>query len=153
MGTRIEPFDDRADAGRALGERLFGLHLTDPVVLGLARGGVAVAAAAAEVLHVPFDVVVTRKVGAPGNPEFGLGAVAPGVVHLGPRAHQIASQGYLDAEIHEQMGEVERRTLLYRGKTPELDLSGRTAVIVDDGVATGGTAIAALEYARDRGAA
>lgn len=150
---RAESFDDREDAGRALGERLLDLDLPDPVVLGLARGGVAVAAAVAEVLGVPLDVIVTRKVGAPGNPEFGLGAVAPGVVHLNPMASAYSGQGYLDSEIEEQMREVERRTLLYRGDAPEPELAGRTAVVVDDGIATGGTAIAALEYARGRGAA
>ena len=150
-----EFFADRAEAGRLLGERLLELApadgWADTVVLGLARGGVVVAAAVARVLGVPFDVVVTRKVGAPGNPEFGLGAVAPGFVHLNPSAERFAD-GYLAPEIREQTEEVERRTRLYRGDGPEPDLAGATAVIVDDGIATGGTALAALKYARAGGA-
>lgn len=156
-GMGIEFFADRTEAGRLLGERLLELSpaegWADTMVLGLARGGVVVAAAVAKVLGVPFDVVVTRKVGAPGNPEFGLGAVAPGVTRLGPHAAAFSDARYLNAEVAAQMKQVEERTRLYRGDSPEPDLSGRTAVVVDDGIATGGTALAALEYARSRGAA
>jgi predicted phosphoribosyltransferase len=147
-------FADRADAGRRLGERLAGESLSDPVVLGIPRGGVVVAAEVARALDAPLDVVVPRKIGAPFNPELGLGAVAPGVRVLDE--HLIrelgVSPGYLDHEIAEQEQEIERRLTAYRGDREPVDPHGRTAVVVDDGVATGGTAVAALRWARAAGA-
>jgi putative phosphoribosyl transferase len=149
-------FADREDAGRRLGERL-SQTLTGEgvVVLGIPRGGVEVAAVVAEALHAPLDVVIPRKLGAPRNPELGLGAVAGDVVVLDARLIETlgVSQGYLRREIEDQRREIERREALYRGGRGSLELSGRTAVVVDDGVATGGTAAAALRWARQRGAA
>jgi predicted phosphoribosyltransferase len=147
-------FADRADAGRRLGERLAGESLSDPVVLGIPRGGVVVAAEVARSLGAPLDVVVPRKVGAPFNPELGLGAVAPGVRVLDERLIRElgVSAAYLDREIAEQEREIERRLAAYRGNREPVDPGGRTAVVVDDGVATGGTAVAALRWARAAGA-
>jgi putative phosphoribosyl transferase len=125
------------------------------VVLGVPRGGVVVAAPVARRLDAPLDVVVPRKLRAPGNPELGIGAVAPGVTVLDEDvvARLGIDERYLAREIALEQREVERRTAAYRGDRAPLDLAGRTAVVVDDGVATGGTAIAALRWARDAGGA
>ncbi len=148
-------FADRTDAGRRLGERLAGDVTGDAVVLGIPRGGVVVAAEVGRVLGAPIDVVVPRKVGAPFNPELGLGAVAPGVRFLDERLIRDLGvpSSYVEREIEDQQREIERREALYRGGRPPVDVAGKTAIVVDDGVATGGTAIAALRWARAAGAA
>ncbi len=148
-------FRDRIEAGRLLGAELTGRGFVDPVVLGLPRGGVPVAAEVARALGAPLDVLVVRKVGAPFQPELAVGAVAEGVtalsedliVQLGIRRAEV--EAVADAE----RGEVARRTAKFRRAAPRLDLRGRTAVIVDDGIATGATARAAAEVARKLGAA
>ncbi len=124
------------------------------VVLAVPRGGVEVAAPVARALGAPLDVVVPKKVGAPGNPELGLGAVAPGVRVLDQRLIEGlgVSEAYLEAEISREEAEVARRTDAYRAGRPPVDVSGRVAVIVDDGVATGGTALAAIAWAKAAGA-
>jgi putative phosphoribosyl transferase len=147
-------FADRADAGRRLGELLAPSVASDAVVLGIARGGVVVAAEVARALRAPLDVVVPRKVGAPFNPELGLGAVAPGVRFLDERL--IRDLGvppdYLEREIAAQEREIERRQAAYREDRGPVDVRDSVAVVVDDGVATGGTAVAALRWARAAGA-
>jgi putative phosphoribosyl transferase len=147
-------FADRREAGQRLAEALESLRAERVVVLGIPRGGVEVAAVVAEALDVPLDVVIPRKVGAPGNPELGLGAVAEGVEVLDEQLmrHLGVSQGYLRGEIAAQQEEIRRRSAAYRSDRPPVDLAGRVAVVVDDGVATGGTAAAALRWARSRGA-
>jgi putative phosphoribosyl transferase len=142
---------------RAAGERLAPLiaaHVRAPaVVLGIPRGGVVVAAAAAEVLGWPLGAVVTKKLGSPGNPELGIGAVAPGVRVLEPDV--IAALGVSDEWIDREAARVEadvRTRVAALGSAVPQDLHGVTAVIVDDGVATGGTARAAGRWARARGA-
>ncbi len=148
-------FEDRADAGRRLAVALADLVHGETVVLGVPRGGVVVAVPVAVALAAPLDVVVPKKLGAPDNPELGLGAVAPGVRVLDERliARLGVSERYLDEEIEREEAEIARRTALYRGPRPPVALAGRTAVVVDDGVATGGTAQAALAWARAAGAA
>ena len=148
-------FEDRRDAGHRLAEALAGLRGTDAVVLGIPRGGVIVADVVASELSLPLDVVVPRKIGAPGNPELGLGAVAPGVRVLDRKMidRLRVPEAYLDAEVAAQEREIARRLERYRAGRPGLDVSGRVAVVVDDGVATGGTAIAALRWAKAADAA
>lgn len=147
-------FEDRIDAGERLAELLKEHAGPDTVVLGIPRGGVIVAEVVATTLGVPLDVVVPRKVGAPGNPELGLGAVAPGVRVLDPWLIERlgVTEEYLEREIAAEEAETIRRLRAYRGDRPPLELAGKTAIVVDDGVATGGTAVAAIRWARSQGA-
>jgi putative phosphoribosyl transferase len=147
-------FADRRDAGEQLAASLAHLAGEDVVVLGIPRGGVEVAFIVAGALGVPLDVVIPRKIGAPGNPELGLGAVAGEVEVLDERLVGMlgVSDEYLRGEIEMQRQEIARRSAVYRGDRPEVSLEGKIAVVVDDGVATGGTAAAAVRWARARGA-
>jgi putative phosphoribosyl transferase len=124
------------------------------VVLGIPRGGVVVAARVAARLGAPLDVVVPRKVGAPGNPELAVGAVADGVSAIDePAIRRLGlDMAAVRAEVARQTVEVGRRTAAYRRGLPPLELAGRTAVLVDDGVATGWTCAAAASYTRRAGA-
>jgi putative phosphoribosyl transferase len=148
-------YRDRADAGEALAERLADhAGRADVVVLGLVRGGVPVAAAVARHLGVPLDVLVVRKLGVPWAPEVAFGALGPG----GVRVLNADIADRLDAEqvaavTRNEAAELRRREARYRGGQPPLELSGRTAIIVDDGLATGATARAAVAVARRLGAA
>jgi putative phosphoribosyl transferase len=148
-------FADRVEAGRRLAGALDGLEGQEVVVLGVPRGGVEVAAEVARVHGWPLDIVIPRKVGAPLNPELGVGAVAEGVRVLDERMiRQLGvTEDYLEREIGAQEEEIRRRTRAYRGGRPAVDVRNKVAVVVDDGVATGGTAAAALRWARTHGAA
>jgi putative phosphoribosyl transferase len=148
-------FEDRAEAGRALAEALEGFAGQDVVVLAIPRGGVEVAAEISRARGWPLDLVIPRKIGAPGNPELGLGAIAPGVRVLDERMLRAlgVTREYLDREVAEQEEEIRRRAGAYRGGRPPTEIRGRVAVVVDDGVATGGTAAAALRWARSQDAA
>lgn len=147
-------FHDRTVAGRQLGAELARRDFEDPVVLGLPRGGVPVAAEVARALGAPLDVLVVRKVGAPFQPELAVGAVAAGVTVLS--GELIATLGLDRAEVEAvadaERAEVGRRTERFRRAAPRIALEGRTAVIVDDGLATGATARAGAEVARKLGA-
>ncbi|MCL2769417.1 MAG: hypothetical protein FWD42_04820 [Solirubrobacterales bacterium] len=125
------------------------------MVLGLARGGVPVAHEVARELGAPLDVLVVCKIGAPGNPELGLGAIAEGGVRvLGVEVLRalLVTPEEIDDGVRAAAREVQERVRRYRGEGAPLALQGRTAVIVDDGLATGGTAVAAARAARERGA-
>jgi putative phosphoribosyl transferase len=147
-------FRDRKEAGGALADLLRPLMPPDTVVLAIPRGGVDVAAVIAERLDLPLDIVVPRKLGAPGNPELGLGAVADGVRVLDDRLIRSLSVSvdYLEEETERQTAEIRRRTEAYREGRPPAVVEGRTALVVDDGVATGGTAAAAIRWAKRAGA-
>jgi putative phosphoribosyl transferase len=148
-------FEDRVDAGRRLAEALAHFEGADAVVLAIPRGGVEVGAEVARAWGWPLDVVIPRKVRAPGNEELGLGAVAPGVRVLDERMVRSlrVSPEYLEREIAIEEEEIRRRSEAYRAGRPPVDLRGKVAVVVDDGVATGGTATAAVRWARAQGAA
>jgi putative phosphoribosyl transferase len=146
-------FEDRVHAGHLLATAVEDLHPAEPVVIGLARGGVVVAAEIARRLGAPLDVLAVRKVGHPWQPEYALGAVTPGEDGVYIRSHDGLTDEELDqvvAAAKRQAEELDRR--LRRGRPP-LDLSGRTALLVDDGLATGATMVAAVRWARARGAA
>jgi putative phosphoribosyl transferase len=151
VGELDRRFRNRQDAGRALGDEIRALGLRRPTMLALPRGGVPVGSEVARALDAPFDVVVARKIGMPGQPEYAIGAVAEetdGVVlHHRPEDIQL-SRERLKRAIDDAIGEVRRRVDCYRGGRALPDLTGRTAVIVDDGLATGATAEAAIAAAR-----
>ncbi len=145
-------FADREEAGRLLARRLEDLR-GDPtvIVLGIPRGGVVVAAEIARHLGAPLDVYITRKLGAPGNPELAIGAVAEdGTLVVDPETISMlrVSEAYLEAERERQQEEIRRRAQRYRGARPPLSLAGRRVVLVDDGVATGRTLEAAIRALR-----
>lgn len=148
-------FTDRLDAGRRLATRLNHLRGHSTVVLGLPRGGVPVAGEVARALDAPLDVIVVRKLGVPSQPELGLGALGEdGVRIINPRvvaALEVSEAEILTVQAREQV-ELERRARRYRGERLRSPLEGKTAVIVDDGIATGSTARAACQVARAHGA-
>jgi putative phosphoribosyl transferase len=146
-------FLNREDAGRALAARLTVLHLQDPVVLALPRGGVPVAIEVARALQAPLDLLLVRKIGAPGNPELAVAALADGdelVVDEPTRQASAASIEYIERRACIERAEIARRRQLYlHGRAP-LPVAGRTAIVVDDGIATGTTVRAALAALRRR---
>jgi putative phosphoribosyl transferase len=145
-------FDDRVDAGRRLAERLSSYaKRSDVVVLGIPRGGVPVAFEVAAALGAPLDVFVSRKLGVPGQEELAFGAVATGGVRVLDR-DLIESLGISKQEIEEitdrVRAEVERRERVYRGSRPPLQLKGKIAILIDDGIATGSSMQAAIKALR-----
>ncbi len=148
-------FANRIDAGRRLARALTRLAPRAPIVLGLPRGGVPVAHEVARALHAPLDIIVARKLGAPDQPELAVGAIARGARYIDPliAAATGVTDAYLDEVTVREMQELERQEHNYRlGRAP-LDLRGRTAILVDDGLATGATARAAVTALRQQGAA
>lgn len=151
----VRPFRNRRDAGRQLSGLLDDLRVHRPIVVGLPRGGVPVAFEVARALGAPLDVVVVRKLGVPFRPELGMGAIAEGGVRvLTPRVLRAARITDAEVERVEREEEVEliRRAQRYRGDAPPLEVDGRTVIVVDDGLATGATARAAIASVRRRGA-
>ncbi|MFF1923282.1 phosphoribosyltransferase family protein [Streptomyces sp. NPDC058221] len=149
-------FSDRADAGQRLAEVLRPLAKSDPVVLGLPRGGVPVAFRVALELDAPLDVIVVRKLGVPHHPELGLGAIGEGGVRVISEdivSRSRTSEADLAAVERAETAELLRRARAFRGDRPRIPLGGRSVVVVDDGIATGATALAACEVARAQGAA
>ncbi|HEY3374993.1 MAG TPA: phosphoribosyltransferase family protein [Candidatus Aquicultor sp.] len=140
-------FKDRVDAGRKLALRLEGEYKeADAVVLAIPRGGVVVGNEVVRILGVDLDIITPRKIGAPGNPELAIGAAAQGEVIINESlVRQLGiSREYVEQEAAKQMAEIERRRRLYLGDSKEPPLTNRIAIIVDDGLATGYTALAAI---------
>jgi erythromycin esterase-like protein/predicted phosphoribosyltransferase len=148
----MEPFQDRAQAGRALAERLRPRVSGDVVVLALPRGGVPVAFEVARALDAPLDVFVVRKLGVPGDEELAFGAIATGGTRvLSQRLVESLAipREWIEAIDAKEMRELERQERAYRGDRPPPDLTGRTVILVDDGLATGSTMLAAVRAARE----
>jgi putative phosphoribosyl transferase len=147
------PFEDRRDAGRRLAGKLSRFEDERPVVFALPRGGVPVGYEISRALRAPLDVFVSRKLGAPGQPEFGIGAVAAGGVRV-LNQDVVRRLGIPDDYVQEitaqEFAEVGRRLRYFRGERPEPEVGGRTAILVDDGLATGVTARAAVQALRLR---
>ena len=147
-------FRNRREAGQVLAERLRGhVPRSNVVVLALPRGGVPVAYEVATALHAPLDVFIVRKLGAPGNEEYAIGAIASGdiaLVDAGAVAMFGLSRHDIDRIIEVERRELDRREQLYRRGRPFPDLTGKTVVLVDDGLATGATMRAAIEALRSR---
>lgn len=157
MGTG-ERFVDRRDAGRQLAQRVADLELKEPIVYALPRGGVPVAAEIAATLHAPLDLIMVRKLGAPLQPELAVGAIVDGaepelVINDEIARETGADQHYIAEACKRELAEIERRRARYLGHRPSTKPLGRTVIVVDDGIATGATAIAALRALKKRGAA
>jgi predicted phosphoribosyltransferase len=150
------PFANRRDAGRRLAAAVAGLALADPVILALPRGGVPVAYEIARRLHAPLDILIARKIGAPGHEEYGIGAVVDGAAPqlvLDEQAARAsgADRAYVEREVGRQLAEIERRRSAYHVGEP-VRLAGRNLILVDDGIATGGTVRVALKALASAGA-
>ena len=149
------PFKNRSDAGRKLARALTRYEGQCPVVLALPRGGVAVAAEAAAALQAPLDLILVRKIGVPMQPELAMGAVVDGSTPLIVRNEEVIRLAGIDAEDFQavcdrELAEIERRRPRYCGDRERIDVAGRTAIVIDDGVATGATTRAALRATRQR---
>jgi putative phosphoribosyl transferase len=150
-------FADRRTAGRQLAARLHNLRQDEPLVLALPCGGVPVGFEVAQELDAPLDVLLVRKIGVPWQPELALGAVVDGadpqvLINEGLASELAIERSYIASETARQLSEIERRRRIYLGDRPPPALSGRTIIIVDDGIATGSTARAALRAVRKAGA-
>lgn len=148
----MKRFANRQEAGRALAARLANETWHDPLVLGLPRGGVPVAVEVAKALEAQLDVVVARKIGAPGHPEYGVGAVTADsepIYDVRALSALNLTEEQLGRTCDEERAEAARRTALYRGDRP-LTIKDRDVILVDDGLATGVTAKAALRWITDR---
>lgn len=148
-------FKDRRDAGRKLGERLASMAITDALVLGLPRGGIPVAFEVARALDAPLDVLIVRKLGVPYQPELGFGAIAEGgvtVINEPLMERAGITEAQFESVVADETEELERRVARYRGDRPLERVRGKTAVLVDDGLATGYTARAGLAALKELGA-
>jgi predicted phosphoribosyltransferase len=149
-------FRDRVDAGKQLAERLKTYQSAETIILGVPRGGVPVAAEVAQKFHAQLDVVVTRKIPIPHNPEAGYGAVAEdGTILLNkPLVSQMGlNQRQIEYQAEQVLAEIERRSTLYRGRLPHPSLVDKTAIIADDGLASGFTMVAAVKSVQRQRAA
>jgi predicted phosphoribosyltransferase len=141
-------FNDRADAGRQLAGALQKFQAWNPLVLALPRGGVVVGAEIARALGCDLEVVLVKKLRAPGSPELALGAVSEGgEVYVNPEVVNIteAEEAYVEDEANERLAEIAKQRKLYRAYKPPVPVTGRTAILIDDGLATGATMVAAVQ--------
>lgn len=149
-------FRNRAEAGERLAEELRERRIEADLVLAIPRGGLPLGRAVADALGAPLDVVVAKKIGAPGNPEYAIGAVASdGSVWRNEEAFRGLSvdEGYFQRKRNEEAENARRKAERYRGGGPEPDVDGKRVVVVDDGVATGSTVRACIQQLRNAGAA
>lgn len=133
-------FKDRQDAGKQLAQKLLKYKDENPVIIALPRGGVVLGYEAAKTIGAPLDIIITRKLAAPHNPELGIGAIAPREIKIFDFemiTYLKISHEILDKIIEKETAEMQRREKLYRGDFSELDLTDKTVIIVDDGIATG----------------
>ncbi len=149
------PFRDRSDAGHRLADALEQYRRSQPVVLALPRGGVPVAAEVASALNAPLDLILVRKIGVPMQPELAMGAVVDGGSPLIVRNEDVirltgTEESEFKSVCDKELAEIERRRQLYLGGRDRVDIAGRTAIVVDDGIATGATTRVALRAARMR---
>jgi putative phosphoribosyl transferase len=151
---RGTPYADRREAAQRLAEDLAGYQTEHPLVLGIPRGGVVIADTVARELNADLDIVLTRKLGAPGNPELAVGAIAEtGTVYFQRQiADKVgADEDYIEREKARQLAEIGARRDRYRAVLPRASLQGRTVIVVDDGIATGATMQASVWAAREEG--
>lgn len=155
MRMGMHAFPDRATAGRELARALAERHLQGPLlVLGLPRGGVPVAYEVARALKAPLDVMVVRKVGMPGQPELAIGAIASGDITVRAESEALYALDLPFEQLAQrERAELERRERAYRANAPPIDAKGKNVILVDDGLATGATMLAAARAARKLGAA
>src|ERR1019366_2039373 len=149
-------FEDRVHAGRALAERLTGFAAERPIVFALPRGGVPVAFEVARALHAPLDLLIVRKIGAPGNPELAVAAVVEGpevAIDRETLGMTGGTAAYVERRAKDELREIARRRVAYLRGRPALSVKGKTAVLVDDGIATGTSVRAALRALRRKRAA
>jgi putative phosphoribosyl transferase len=149
------PFADRSDAGRRLATALAGYKDRQAVVLALPRGGVPVAAEVAAALDAPLDLIIVRKIGVPFQPELAMGAVVDGVTPVVVRNEDVIRMAGIDESefqtvCRSELAEIERRRRRYLGNRERAEIAGHTAIVIDDGVATGATTRAALRATRMR---
>jgi putative phosphoribosyl transferase len=141
-------FHDRKDAAVKLAARLRKRQLHDPLVLAIPRGGVVTGAVVAQELGAELDIVLSRKLRAPNQPEFAIGAISEdGQIYLNPHVSDLfgPSDDYLDQERRHQLAEIARRKKLFRAVRPQAPIAGRSVIVTDDGIATGSTMMAALQ--------
>jgi len=151
---KMKLFKNRTEAGKRLASELRDVG-KNAIILAVPRGGVVVGFEIAHTLNFPLDIIITKKIGAPGNPELAIGAVAEDGTYLldGGLVQMLGvSRSFIEAEIERQKTEIKRRLLTYRGDAPDLRIEGLTVILVDDGVATGSTLKAALRSLKNRGA-
>ena len=143
-------FNDRADAGRQLAEKLRKYSGANSILLAIPRGGVTVAYEISKELKIPVDVIIVRKVGHPYNPEYALGAVGVDGSFIHTAHGQGVSQEYIDSMVREKQSEAKERYLELRGDKPPIDLKDKIAILVDDGVATGSTMLMAVMLVKEK---
>jgi len=146
-------FQNRTQAGRLLAEKLKHLKGEETIVLVIPRGGVVVGAEIAKALSCPLDIIVTKKIGAPGNPELAIGAVGPEMIKVIDESlarRTGADEEYIEREIKKLSNEVIKKEKRLRSEKKPLEISGKTVILTDDGIATGATTQAALEYIKTK---
>jgi predicted phosphoribosyltransferase len=151
----VPVFTDRRQAGRVLANRLRGYERENPVILALPRGGAPIGLEVAKALHAPLDIVIVRKIGAPMNPEYGIGAIAEDGsywIDIEAAERTGATGATLQEITHRAATEVKRRVKMLRRDRAMISVAGRTVIVVDDGMATGVSAVAAARFLRGQGA-